>query len=545
VPSWQERLGGAAGAARNQWTAVRTLGEIGMLKPRVAMASARATSAWGPNSAAGYEMAARVDAHGTALIDEDGHLSFGEIDSLANGLANALCERGIGPGESVAMLCRNGRWFVLVATALARAGATALLLNTGFAGPQTKEVLEREGVRAVVYDREFAEMVESHVGHLDLYVTDTGNDGSPDGSGGESLSRLLASAPRTRPSPPAEPASLIILTSGTTGTPKGARRSSPKGLVAVTGMFSLIPWRTGDVHLVAAPMFHALGGGAVLIASQLVQTIVTRRRFDPEATLADIERHGVTGMTVVPVMLQRILDLPDGVIDKYDTSTLRLVECSGSALPGSLALRWMDRFGDNLYNMFGSTEVAAATVATPTDLRAAPGTAGRIVPGVAVRLYDEGGNPVTEPGQTGSIYVGSALRFDSYTSGDTKDSIDGLLSIGDVGHFDEEGRLFVGGRDDDMIVSGGENVYPREVEDLLADHPDVVEAAVLGVDDERYGQRLVAFVVKRDGSSLTEDDVKAHVKQNLASYKVPRDVSFLDELPRTSTGKIVKRELGS
>jgi fatty-acyl-CoA synthase len=241
-------------------------------------------------------------------------------------------------------------------------------------------------------------------------------------------------------------------------------------------------------------------------------------------------------------MLQRILELDDEVLRRYDLSALKAVPVSGSALPAAISDRWMDLFGENLYNLYGSTEVAWATIATPEDLRAAPGTAGRPPRGTVVRLYDEAGIPVAR-GETGRIFVGNDLAFEGYTGGGGKDAIDGLLSSGDVGHLDEDGRLFIDGRDDDMIVSGGENVFPAEVEDLLAGHEAIVEAAVFGVEDEQFGQRLAAVVVVRGERSLSEDDVKRFVKSNLAGYKVPRDVRFVDELPRTSTGKVLKREL--
>jgi acyl-CoA synthetase (AMP-forming)/AMP-acid ligase II len=219
------------------------------------------------------------------------------------------------------------------------------------------------------------------------------------------------------------------------------------------------------------------------------------------------------------------------------------VPVSGSALPPSLSERWMDLFGEHLYNLYGSTEVAWATIASPADLRAAPGTAGRPPRGTVVRLYDEAGQPVGSPGVTGRIFVGNDVQFEGYTGGGGKDEIDGLLSSGDVGHFDSEGRLFIDGRDDDMIVSGGENVFPAEVEDLLSGHDAIADVAVFGVDDEQFGQRLKAVVVLRPGRTLSEDELKQHVKANLAGYKVPREVEFTDELPRTSTGKVLKREL--
>jgi fatty-acyl-CoA synthase len=266
------------------------------------------------------------------------------------------------------------------------------------------------------------------------------------------------------------------------------------------------------------------------------------RRFDPEETLRAVAEHRCTSLAVVPIMMQRILALPEGVKRKYDLSSLRITVTSGSALPGHLATEWMDTFGDNLYNFYGSTEVAMASVATPDDMRAAPGTAGKPPLGTTVKILDEDGRPLPR-GRTGRIFVANAISFEGYTSGDDKERVGSMVSSGDVGHFDEEGRLFVDGRDDDMIISGGENVFPGEVEDLISGHECVEEAAVVGVSDLEWGQRLEAFVVLKPGVSLSEADVKAHVKHNLAGHKVPRKVRFLDSLPRNAIGKVLHREL--
>jgi fatty-acyl-CoA synthase len=289
-------------------------------------------------------------------------------------------------------------------------------------------------------------------------------------------------------------------------------------------------------------MFHSWGFAHFSLGLVLSSTNVLQCRFDPEATLAAVERYRPTVMAVVPVMLQRIMQLPETVRRKYDTSSLRVVAVSGSALPGELAITFMDEFGDILYNLYGSTEVAWASIATPEDLRAAPGTAGIPPRGTVVRLFDDQNQDV-EAGGTGRIFVSNEMLFDGYTGGDNKASIEGLLSTGDVGHIDAGGRLFVEGRDDEMIVSGGENVFPAEVEDLLSRHPAVAEAAVVGVPDKEFGQRLKAFVVRRPRSELTAEQVKTYVKSNLARYKVPREVEFIEELPRNSTGKVLKREL--
>jgi fatty-acyl-CoA synthase len=308
-------------------------------------------------------------------------------------------------------------------------------------------------------------------------------------------------------------------------------------------MFSRIPMHAGETTLIAAPLFHSWGFAHFMLGLSLNSTYVLQRRFDPEETLKAIAEHEATALVVVPVMMQRILQLPKETLDKYELPSLRVTAASGSALPGELANKWMDHFGDNLYNLYGSTEVAWATIATPEDLRAAPGTAGRPPRGTVVKIIDAEGEGEVPEGKTGRVFVGNDMAFEGYTGGGSKDLYAGLLSSGDVGHFDDEGRLFIDGRDDEMIVSGGENVFPREVEDLLAGHDAVKEVAVIGVDDEEFGQRLKAFVVPCDREALDEDAVKAYVKKNLARYKVPREVEFLDSLPRNATGKVLKREL--
>jgi fatty-acyl-CoA synthase len=294
--------------------------------------------------------------------------------------------------------------------------------------------------------------------------------------------------------------------------------------------------------MIAAPLFHSWGFLHFMLSLPTGATMVLRPRFDPEETLKATAEHRARVLAVVPVMMQRIINLPDEVKRRYDLSSLEVTAVSGSALPGELATKWMDEFGDNIYNLYGSTEVAWATIATPEDMRAAPGTAGRPPRGTIVRIVDEEGNDV-EPGETGRIFIGNQLAFEGYTGGGDKQHLGDLLSSGDVGHFDEDGRLFVDGRDDEMIVSGGENVFPREVEDLLTDHEAVEEAAAIGVDDEDFGQRLLAFVVKGEGKDVSEEVLKGYVKENLARYKVPREIVFVDELPRNATGKVLKREL--
>jgi fatty-acyl-CoA synthase len=270
--------------------------------------------------------------------------------------------------------------------------------------------------------------------------------------------------------------------------------------------------------------------------------LVTSRRFRPGDVLDAVARHRCTGLVAVPVMLNRLVIEHEAAPADRDLSCLRFIAVSGAQLEGALAGRAMDAFGDVVYNLYGSTEVSYASIATPQDLRAAPGTAGRPPLGTTVRILDDAGHEVPQ-GRTGRIFVGNGQAFEGYTGGGGKEIIDDLVSTGDVGHLDADGRLFVDGRDDEMIVSGGENVFPREIEELLTAHPDVVEVAAVGVPDPEFGQRLRAFVVPKDGAGLTADDVRSHVRDNLARYKVPRDVEFVDVLPRNPSGKVLKRVL--
>lgn len=517
---------------------VATLYEAGLLNPKFLLTVGRATRAWGSTIASGLAAAAARNPNGLALVDDLGRLTFAEVETRCNALADSLEKEGLAHGASVAILCRNHRGFVESTAAANKLGANALFLNTGFAGPQLVEVVQREGAHCVVYDEEFAAIVEPNLPDIPTYLA-----WHDDARGRRTLEDLIAAGDPAPPSPPPRPGRATILTSGTTGTPKGAQRESKSlSLESTAGVLERLPMRVGDIFVIAAPTFHAWGLAQLTIASTFGNTIVLQRRFDPEATLQAVAENRATVLIVVPVMMQRILALDPAVIRKYDTSTLRVVGASGSALPGELALRWMDTFGDNLYNFYGSTEAAQTSIANPADLRAAPGTAGRPPRGTIVRIFDHQGREVP-PGTTGRIFVGNEAQFEGYTGGGDKERIQGLMSIGDMGHFDADGRLFVEGRDDDMIVSGGENVFPIEVENLLADHPDIYEVAVIGVPDDEFGQRLKAFVVAKPGRTLAEEAVKEHVRANLARYKVPREVVFLDELPRNPTGKVLKRVL--
>jgi acyl-CoA synthetase (AMP-forming)/AMP-acid ligase II len=528
--------------AKYKLQVAKTLLGTGMIKPvrpDRAVRSIVALRRWGPTPAAAYTGSAARYPQRAAIVDERGTLTFEEVQKRTNALAHGLKAEGVGEGDGVAIMCRNHRGFIDATVACSKLGANALYLNTAFAGPQIADVLRREDPKALIYDEEFAGLVNEGCVDRKRFVAWRDPGEAPSAP---LMDELIARADDSELQPPGEKGRIVILTSGTTGTPKGAARKQPDSIEPLAALFSKIPLKARETTMIAAPMFHSWGFGHFTLAEPLSSTLVLRRRFDPEDTLRAVAHHRASALAVVPVMLQRILELGPETIAKYDLSSLKVISLSGSALPGELATKAMDVLGDVLYNLYGSTEVAWATIATPEDLRAAPGTAGRAPMGTVVKLLDAEGHEAA-PGEGGRIFVANEMVFEGYTGGGNKEIVGGLMSTGDVGHFDADGRLFVDGRDDEMIVSGGENVFPREVEDLLADHEQIEEAAVIGVQDDQFGQRLKAFVVPRNGTGLSEDTVKEYVKDNLARYKVPREVVFLEELPRNATGKVLKREL--
>jgi fatty-acyl-CoA synthase len=507
-----------------------------LVPPHRYLAVARALEAYGPIGAA-VALAAAGQGGSVAILDERGPLTFSELDKRSNALANALRGKGFKPGDSMGILVRNHRGLFEAIFAGSKLGARTLLLNTDFAGPQLADVCTREDVAVLVHDEEFASIVSGYdppLGHVLAWSDEPGDAATIDG--------LIAGAPTSTPPRPGRKQRVVLLTSGTTGTPKGAPRDLALSMVIPGGYVSKIPLRSGRSVLLAAPAFHAWGLLSSMLALGLGNTIVLARRFDAKASVAALEEHRCDALITVPILLSRLLPAISAEAGERDLSALRIVAVSGSALSPELAGHAMDLLGDVVYNLYGSTEVAYATIATPADLRAAPGTVGRPPLGTTIKLLDPDGHEVPV-GETGRIFVGNSIQFEGYTGGGNKEQVAGLMATGDVGHVDEAGRLFVDGRDDDMIVSGGENVFPREIEELLTAHDEIDDAAVVGIDDPDFGARLRAYVVRADGSGIDEDGVRNYVKSNLARYKVPRDVHFIDEMPRNPAGKVVKREL--
>lgn len=500
-------------------------GLVKPVRPDRLVGMALAVARWGITPATGYAAGAARTPDRSALVDDDGALTFREVDRRSDRIAGELRRRGVQDGDAVGLLARNGRGFVESVVALAKCGADVLYLNTGSAPEQFEAVLDREKAVAVVHDAELGDLARS--GSDRLTITTEELDQAAEGTGPGIESR------------PKNTSRQVIMTSGTTGAPRGAARSGASIGDAVSAL-SRIPLRAQETTVIAAPVFHAWGLGHLSLAMLLGSTVVLHRKFDPERVLRSIEAQRATALVVVPVMLGRLID--EAEKGSYDLSCLRIIASSGSALPAGLAQRTLEVFGPVLYNLYGSTEVAYAAVATPEDLQADPGTAGKPPHGVTLRVVDDAGEDCP-PGEPGRIFVGSGLAFGGYTDGSDKDRIDDLVSTGDLGLLDDAGRLTVLGRDDDMVVIGGENVYPGQVEDVLQAHPSVADVAVVDVPDDEWGARLVAHVVPAGGAQVDADQLKALVKDKLARFAVPREVRTLDELPRNTTGKVLKREL--
>ncbi|MFV8048081.1 acyl-CoA ligase FadD12 [Mycobacterium sp. 48b] len=519
---------------------MRRAGIITAMRPDKYLRIAAAMARENMSVTSGFAAAAQRCPNRPGLVDELGTLTWQQVDQQADALAAGLQALPGGEPKVLGIMARNHRGFVLSLIAANRIGADVLLLNTSFAAPALAEVLVRETdgkTSAVIYDEEFTDTVDRALADLPTTArivawTDThAHD--------VTVAKLVEEHRRQEPRRATDKSKVILLTSGTTGTPKGAKHSGG-GPEVLKSILDRTPWHTEERVVIVAPMFHAWGFSQLAFAASMACTIVTRRKFDPEATLELVDRHRAKGLCVVPVMFDRIMELPENVLNRYDGRTLRFAAASGSRMRPDVVIAFMDRFGDIIYNNYNATEAGMIATATPADLRAAPDTAGKPAEGTEIRILDSEFRQVPT-GEVGTIYVRNSTQFDGYTSGSTKDFHEGFMSSGDVGYLDQAGRLFVVGRDDEMIVSGGENVYPIEVEKVLAGHADVAETAVIGVDDAQYGQRLVAFVVL--AGAITPDELKAYVRENLANYKVPREITVLDELPRNSTGKIDRRQL--
>ncbi|PXX57443.1 acyl-CoA synthetase (AMP-forming)/AMP-acid ligase II [Nocardia tenerifensis] len=532
-------VNGEESAARQQVGTMKQMvatGVVRTFRPDRALKQVGGLARWGFTLAGGYAAAAGHSPNRLAVIDEVSAYTFGQMHDRTHELASALSMLGIGARDKVGLLSRNRVAMVECMVATGKLGVDTVLLNTGLSARQIEDVADRHGLSAVFLDDEYDELIRYLPAGVPRFAT-----GQESVFERYTVDDLIALDAPTF-SRPSHPGRLIVLTSGTSGTPKSAQRPQPKGFGTVAALLSRIPLRMDETMMIPAPLFHTWGLAALQISTPIRASVVLPERFDAEDCLRLIEEHAVTSLIVVPVMVNRILDLPKHIRDRYDTSSLRIVASCGAPLAGPTVLRFMDTFGDVLYNVYGSTEVSWATIADPADLRAAPATAGRPPLGTKIAVLDQDLRPVPR-GVTGRIFVLNHMLFDGYTDAKPPTESGGMLDTGDLGYLDADGLLFVAGRDDEMIISGGENVFPRPVEEALSHLPQVSEVAVVGVPDKEYGQRLAAFVVTREGFGLDRDMVRNYIRHRLSRFSVPRDVTFLEALPRNATGKILKRTL--
>jgi acyl-CoA synthetase (AMP-forming)/AMP-acid ligase II len=495
---------------------------------------------WGTSIAGLTVVASRWVPNEVMLVDDLGPLTWREVNDRTSRLAAGLPLSG--PHPRVGLLCRNHRWMVESLIACSKRGAETVLLNTGFGAGQLRSVLDELRVDVLIADAEFATLLDAVPQGLRrrvIWVEDTlGRAGVP------TVEQIIQATPSQELTPPGVQGRTVMMSSGTTGRPKGARRPPKPGLWPLASIRSRIPFRARDTMIIEAPLFHTWGFAAMQICLAMRGTMVLHRRFEPEATLRAVQEHPRTVLMAVPVMLQRIMELPAEVIGAYDSRSLRIAAVSGSPLPGDLATRFMDAFGDRLYNVYGSTEASWVAIATPRELRQDPGTAGRPPRNTSLVILDEDGSPLPR-GEVGRIFAANEMLFEGYTGGEPVEVWEGLLSTGDLGHIDDRGLLRVDGRADGVVVCGGENVVARDVEDLLARMPGVREAAVVGVPDKDWGNRLAAYIVLSPGARLDADAVRNHVRVQVARFAVPRDVHFIPELPRNATGKVLHVRLSA
>ncbi|MDB4954233.1 MAG: O-succinylbenzoic acid--CoA ligase [Myxococcales bacterium] len=497
-----------------------------------------------------YHAAAHPDKEAIVEYGEHGprRLTWGELDALINRLAHALVARGVSSGSRVAIMLPNGTEFLIAQQALARLGATAVQIGYRLKAGEIAFILQNsEPVATIVHGNFVGPMREARAqaGNTKPVLVIDGSDAAKDF---EDWDRALAAEspdlpPRMKTG---DGGGVIVYTSGTTGKPKGANRSWRKtGFESVADMILQVGMRADDRHLVVCPLYHSAAPAFVAIMMSLGATVVLMTHFDPEQALDIIQRERITCTLMVPTMLIRIAALPKETIAKYDVRSLRWVMSGAAPLTTEAARRFMAAFGPILWNFYGSTETGLVTLAGPHDHVTRPGTIGKAMRGNEIRLLDDAGHPVPT-GTIGELYTRNSTLMSGYHGDDeaTKSSQrEGCYSVGDLGRVDADGYYYLESRKHDMVISGGVNIYPREIEDHLNTHPAILEAAVIGVPDPEWGETLRAFVVLRNGEKLTETDVIDFCRKDLADYKRPRRVTFVAELPRNPTGKILKREL--
>jgi fatty-acyl-CoA synthase/long-chain acyl-CoA synthetase len=473
--------------------------------------------------------------------------SFGELDRQANRVANALLGLGVQPGETVLWCGMNSPGVVRIMHGARRAGLTSVPLNYRLTPEEAAYIVDDSDAAAVYTDAEFAGTFAKIRGQIPKVRHVLVFDGDP-GRGMQGAEALIAAASDAPPEIDLARASenTMIYTSGTTGRPKGAVRAALGDPELLRQLVAFVGYLPDDVYLTTGPLYHSGPGGFMAIAHALGNSVVLQRKFDPEDWLRLVERHRVSTTFSAPTPIRLVCQLPEAVKARYDRSSMRRMVAN--AAPWSYALKEMylrDFPEDSLWEVYGSTELGVDSILRPEDQRRKPGSCGRPAPGVELALFDDEGRVIEAPHTPGELFVRSRSAFQSYHKAQEKfekGRRGDWLTVGDVAYRDEEGFYFICDRKNDMIISGGMNIYPAEIEAAIDRHPQVMDVAVIGVPSEQWGESVHAVVV-RESEALTEERLIAWARDYLAGYKLPRSVSFIDEIPRNASGKILKKVL--
>ncbi|MBW1925387.1 MAG: AMP-binding protein [Deltaproteobacteria bacterium] len=500
-------------------------------------------------SRVGIANQARLEPQKPAIIMGDVSVSYGELDSFTNAMANGFLSLGVRPGDRIAVLLRNCPEYLMAWTAAGKIAVTPVGLNYRFKSDELAYIINDSEAKLLIYGEALEEVVQEakpKLEHDSLDMICVSND-SP--AGVMSLNRLLAENSTEPPrvdSAGYGVAPSLIYTSGTTGRPKGVVRGVKNRLNSLLGYAYSFESGYDDTMLVPGPLYHSAPFAWAAFSLVLGNTLVIMPRFDAEEFLRLIQTHRVNTTIVVPTMLNRVVNLPDEVKGRYDLSSLRVITAAAESFPFPLKKRTIDFFGEGkLFEFYGATEISVVTRMRPEDQLRKPGSCGTPAMGSHIRLLDEDKQDVPV-GEVGILYVKSPFLLDEYLNNPEATRAathEGYFTVGDMARVDEEGFYYIVDRAVDMIISGGVNIYPAEIEEVLYRHPDVFDVGIIGVPDTDWGEKIVAYVVRQPGAALDEEGVVRHVSENLASYKKPREVIFVDELPYSPSGKLLKREL--
>lgn len=485
-----------------------------------------------------------------ALVDDEGELTYTELLEHSESLARALMDLGMTQKSSFGVIARNGRGIILPMAIKGFIGSEIMLMNIGSGPTQIRGVIDQNKAKFLFIDDEFLNRLPENIDDITVVITSVTK---PETRANAPKNFLFMddlieagrkSSAKFDPKP--QQGRIIIMSSGTTGIPKGVLRNEPKTPATVGAIADRIPWRRNMVIHQSASMFHAWGWANVIIALATGATIVTMRVFDAKKAVDQCEKYGCNGMISAAFFLRQIKDVLDEAPSR-NIGRFRFIVSSGNAIPGWLVSALTHRFGPVICNFYGSTEAGLCSIATGTDLASRPDSAGRPAMGTKVRILDDDGNDVPT-GEVGLIHTAQELSFIGYLNERDKfTTVDGLFQIGDLGRIDQDGYLYVCGRSDDMVIKGGENIFPREVEEILGPLPGIADVYCHGSNDnDEIFADLFLYIVREDneaGENLSEEMLQGYVRDNLAEHCVPDRVFFVDSLPRNAIGKVVPREV--